>query len=105
MVANVPANTPTVIQAKRRARRPSAGPASICQTLVAMAGSVISAAPCAGGMTMLSRPTTTVGRPTPTAPLKKPATRKARAMNGQLLGNDKAGQPLRVGEQGLAGAV
>src|SRR2546421_5101691 len=80
MVAKVPTKIATIIQAKRLRSAPSAGPAAICQMLVAIAGSTISAAACAGGMTMLRSPITTVGRPTPTAPLMKPATRNATAM-------------------------
>src|SRR5436190_24276074 len=80
MVANVPTNTPTIMPAKRRKSLPSDGPAAICQMLVARAGITIRVAACAGGMTMLSRPITTVGRQMPIASLTKPAKRNAVAM-------------------------
>jgi hypothetical protein len=68
------------IVAKRRSAAPNAGPASICQTLVASEGTTRSAAACTGGITSPSTLIATVGRPMPITPFTVPASRKAAAM-------------------------
>src|SRR4051812_11017272 len=99
MVANVPANTPTIMPAKRRKSLPSDGPAAICQMLVPIAGSTISPAACAGGMTMLRRPITTVGSPMPSVPLTKPAKRKARPTKRSRAASIALGARWRRGDE------
>ncbi len=48
--------------------------------LVTIAGTMTIASAWAGGIDTASRPIDTVGRPSPSAPLTKPASRKATAM-------------------------
>ena len=60
-MAKVPATTPSIMSASRFASASSAGPASICQMLVATAGTTTVAAACATGIAIESRPMTTVG--------------------------------------------
>ena len=48
--------------------------------LVTIAGTMTMAIACAGGIDTASRPIATVGRPSPSAPLTKPAASKANAM-------------------------
>ncbi|MNL00798.1 hypothetical protein D3C87_1212410 [compost metagenome] len=79
--SHVPAQMVTSIGHSRSSSWPKRGPLNSCTTLVTMDGATSSAAACTGGMTSPSRPTATVGRPRPTTPLTKPASRKVRPIN------------------------
>jgi hypothetical protein len=72
--AQVPRQTASSIGHSRRSTTESAGPASICQTLVMSDGKIRMAAACTGGITTASRPMEIVGRPRPITPLMNPAS-------------------------------
>ena len=74
--ARVPAMTAASMGHRRRSRARRPGPAASCHRFVTSDGTIKRAAACTGGMTRLSVPMATVGKPSPTTPLTKPATRK-----------------------------
>ena len=74
----MPATIPSSMGQSRCASRLKLGPAANCQTLVTNDGTMRSEAAFAGAITRLSKPIETVGRPSPTTPFTKPASRKVR---------------------------
>src|SRR5260221_493119 len=94
-VAKVPMNPATISQANGRSSASSDGPAAICQMLVAIAGSTISIAAGAGGITILCRPTTTLGEPREEVvdALERPATTGVRG-DGEVLLHGQRGKDL-----------
>ncbi len=61
--ARVPAMTAASMGHKRRSRARRPGPAASCHTFVTIDGTISRAAACTGGMTRLSVPMATVGKP------------------------------------------
>ena len=59
------------------------GPPKVCQILVTIAGTITIAIAWPGGIVTASRPIDTVGRPSPSTPLTKPASRNAAAIENE----------------------
>ena len=74
----VPAAIPTSIGHRRRASAPAAGPAASCQTFVTSEGTTNKAAASRGAIIIPNKPTATVGKPSPTTPLTRPASTNTR---------------------------
>jgi hypothetical protein len=83
----VPAAIPASIGHRRRARSPAAGPAASCQTFVTSEGTTSSAAASRGAIIIPSRPTATVGNPSPTTPLTRPASTNTREIQANSAGS------------------
>jgi hypothetical protein len=77
---NVPTQIPTSMGHRRRTSAATPPPANACQTFVTSDGTTRIAAACAGDISNPSKPMDTVGKPSPMAPLTKPANRKTAAV-------------------------
>jgi hypothetical protein len=69
--------------AKRRMMSRRCGPAKVCQILVTIAGTMTMAIARDGCIATASRPIETVGSPSPTTPVTKPASSRAAAMKNR----------------------
>src|ERR1700736_6262819 len=85
----MPITTPAINGHSRRMMSRRWGPTKVCQILVTIAGTMTMASACPGGMVTASRPIETVGRPSPSTPLMKPASSSEAAMRSSMESNMK----------------